>query len=81
MCMRTTIELTDKQRARLLDLAAQRGLKGFSALVQEAVDRYLDEAGARHQTAREAIAVLGTFDDEEADALRESMRRARGNWR
>ena len=40
---RTTIELTDLQRAQLLELAARRGERGFSKLVQEAVDAYLRE--------------------------------------
>ena len=39
--MRTTVEITSAQRARLLALAARRGDKGFSRLVQEALDAYL----------------------------------------
>jgi predicted DNA-binding protein len=39
--MRTTIEIPDDQRARLLELAARRGEKGFSALVREALELYL----------------------------------------
>src|SRR3972149_4767993 len=41
--MRTTVEITDEQRARLLELAARRGEKGFSKLVQEALERFIDE--------------------------------------
>jgi predicted transcriptional regulator len=44
--MRTTIELRDDQRARLLEIAAREGRKGFSHLIQEAVDRFLEEAPA-----------------------------------
>jgi hypothetical protein len=33
--MRTTIEITPVHRARLLELAARRGVKGFSHLVNE----------------------------------------------
>ena len=40
-CMRTTVEITDAQRAGLLELAARRGEKGFSRLVQEAVEAIL----------------------------------------
>ena len=39
--MRTTIELTDEQRAALLAKAARRGMRGYSQLVQEALARYL----------------------------------------
>ena len=39
--MRTTIELKPEHRARLLELAARRGEKGFSSVIAEAVDAYL----------------------------------------
>ena len=42
--MRTTIELKDESRARLLDMAARRGEKGFSTIIGEAVDLYLRTA-------------------------------------
>ncbi|MBX3274986.1 MAG: hypothetical protein KF729_32275 [Sandaracinaceae bacterium] len=79
--MRTTIELTDAQRAKLLDLAAQRGLKGFSPLIREAVDKYLEEQAGRLERVRAAQGVLGTFDDDAGERLAESMRRARSDWR
>jgi hypothetical protein len=44
-----TIELSDAQRARLLELAAERGAKGFSELVREAIDHCLAENAARRQ--------------------------------
>ena len=40
--MRTTVELKDKHRAKLLELAARRGQKGFSDLLAEAIDVYLE---------------------------------------
>ena len=40
--MRTTVELSDEQRAALLSLAAKRGLRGYSMLVQEALAQYLN---------------------------------------
>ena len=45
--MRTTVEITDAQRAELLKLAAQRGEKGFSAVIREALDLYLRQHRAR----------------------------------
>jgi metal-responsive CopG/Arc/MetJ family transcriptional regulator len=79
--VRTTIELTDRQRAKLLELAAERGEKGFSRLVQEAIDRYLEENAARRERVVAALAVGGTLDDAAADALEQSVRRMRGTWR
>ena len=39
--MRTTFDLSNEQRAGLLALAARRGLRGYSLLIQEALTRYL----------------------------------------
>ncbi len=79
--MRTTIEIPDELRARLLELAARRGEKGFSRLVQEAVAAYLDEEERRERLAREAESALGSLSGPEADALEESVRVARASWR
>jgi len=79
--MRTTVEITDHQRARLLELAARRGHKGFSRLVQEALDRYLQEQAGHDDRVDAALAVLGSLDDEEAERLEASVRELRGRWR
>ena len=79
--MRTTIELPDSLRARLLHLAASRGEKGFSNLVREAVESYLAGLGNREEGRRRAAEVLGTVPDADADRLEESVRRLRERWR
>ncbi|MDQ3265273.1 MAG: hypothetical protein M3Y59_16720 [Myxococcota bacterium] len=79
--MRTTIELSDVQRAELLRLAAERGEKGFSRLIQEAVDRYLEEQGSRSDRTEAALRLEGTLDNAGAEALERSVREARSLWR
>ena len=79
--MRTTVEIPDGQRARLLELAARRGEKGFSRLVQEAIAMYLDAQARREEKVRGALAVLGSFDDEAAGRLEASVRELRSRWR
>lgn len=79
--MRTTVEIPDGQRARLLELAARRGEKGFSRLVQEAIAMYLDAQAQREERVRGALAVLGSFDDEAAGRLEASVRELRSRWR
>lgn len=79
--MRTTIDLTDEQRASLLDLAARRGEKGFSRLVQEAIDRYLADEADRLARVERALQVAGSFDDQAAQALKDSIQNLRGRWR
>ena len=79
--MRTTVEITDEQRAKLLELAAQRGEKGFSAIVRDAIDHYVEERLGRRDLVRRALQTLGTLDDEAASALERSVRDLRGTWR
>ncbi len=79
--MRTTVEITDTQRAKLLEIAAERGQKGFSLLVQEAIDLLLAEHISRRDRVRAAIDVLGTLTRDQAEELEASVREIRGRWR
>jgi len=79
--MRTTIELRDDQRARLLEIAAREGRKGFSHLIQEAVDRFLAEEEGRGEEVAAALEVVGSFTPEDAETLRERTRELREHWR
>lgn len=79
--MRTTIELPNRQRSRLLALSAERGERGFSRIVQEALDRYFDESAARAERVREALRMAGAMPKREADILREHVRGLRYGWR
>jgi len=80
-CMRTTIELTDDQRAELVRLAARRRLKGFSLIIQEAVDEYLRQQGGREKAIATALTLKGCLGIEEADELEERIRLIREQWR
>ncbi len=79
--MRTTIEMTDTHRAALLDLAARRGLKGFSEIIREALDLYLQGERQREERAARALRARGALDDDEVLALRDSVAEARATWR
>lgn len=79
--MRTTIEIPSEQRAKLLELAARRGEKGFSRIIQEALEHYLDEEARRQERVDAALSVLGSLSLEEADAMRDSVRTVRQRWR
>lgn len=87
MCMpaklslvRTTIELPDEQRARLLEIAARRGEKGFSGIIQEALDLYL-RSQQSSDAIEQALKSKGKFSEDEADALEASVRELRERWR
>ena len=79
--MRTTIELKDESRARLLEIAARRGEKGFSALIDEAVDMYLDAADANEARRRAALALRGRLGARETGRLRAATAALRESWR
>lgn len=79
--MRTTIEIRDDLRAKLLDLAARRGEKGFSRLVEEALDLYVGTEEAREAARRQALMVRSSLATDEADKLEERTRTIREEWR
>lgn len=79
--MRTTVEIRDDHRARLLELAARRGEKGFSRIVEEALDRYLASTSGREERVRRALGAIGSLDEEAARRLEESAERIRATWR
>jgi predicted transcriptional regulator len=80
LTMRTTIELSEEQRARLLELAARRSEKGFSRLIGEALDHYLDNQ-LSHEALTRALSAKGSFSAKEADALQSATAEIRSRWR
>ncbi|MEM7482550.1 MAG: hypothetical protein AAF481_15345 [Acidobacteriota bacterium] len=79
--MRTTVELTDKQRAKLLELAARRGEKGFSGILQEALEQYFRIDEERNRKVSKAIRALGSLAPADADALEQEVQAVRQAWR
>ncbi len=79
--MRTTVEITDQQRARLVEIAASRGQKGFSVLVQEAIDLLLEREAARAAKVQRALGALGSLPGNEADEMLAIAEDSRSKWR
>jgi len=79
--MRTTIEIADEQRARLLEIAGARGEKGYSRLVREAIDLFLKERRRKESMVKAALAQRGALRDDEADEFEARTRQIRRNWR
>ena len=79
--MRTTVEIEDRQRAELLKIAAQRGEKGFSAIVRDALDLYLRQQRGKREAVAKALELQGTFSEVDADALESSVLKLRERWR
>ena len=64
-----------------MEVAARRGLKGFSLIVQEAIEQYLEQTASKNERLQAALSVLGTMDTAEADEIEESVQELRGRWR
>ncbi|MDQ3659501.1 MAG: hypothetical protein M3454_00265 [Actinomycetota bacterium] len=76
--MRTTVEISDQQHRALTELASRRRIRGFSLLVQEAIDLYLAEEGSA--AAEAALALEGALSDQEADELERRIEEAWSSW-
>jgi Ribbon-helix-helix protein, copG family len=71
--MRTTVELSERTYTRLRAKAAERGMRGFSALVEEALERHLDSGseGDLGSALAEAEGAWSAGDVEEWERARE----------
>ena len=78
--MRTTVELSATHRARLLRLAAERGEKGFSRFIAEALDGYFENQGVGDDR-ESARRLRGVLDEADARELEQRVRMIRENWR
>ncbi|MGA8153799.1 MAG: hypothetical protein WB952_22810 [Terriglobales bacterium] len=79
--MRTTVEMKAEHRSALLALAARRGEKGFSAVLAEAIEEYLDGERTRAQRRKELLSLAGSLSVEDAKNLRNTATSLRENWR
>jgi len=77
--MRTTVEITEQQHRELSALAQRRGLRGFSALVQEALDVYLSDLSTSETDL--LLGLEGIIDDEQEREMRGRIDAARTTWR
>lgn len=79
--MRTTIEMKPEHRARLLEMAARRGEKGFSSVITEAIEAYLRDHAKNDEARKKALQAGGSLDRKEAEQLRRRAAEIRANWR
>lgn len=77
--VRTTIEISDQQHRALSTLAQHRGLRGFSQLVQEALDSYLADLG--QVEVGTLLALEGILDGQQEQEMRSRIEATRATWR
>ncbi len=77
--MRTTIELSDRQRQLLYTIATQRGMRGFSRIIEEALERYFDEYLKKQ--GESVLHLRGTWSEEEGQLLQDSVKELKAQWK
>ena len=77
--MRTTVELSDRTYARLRARAAERGLRGFSSIVEEALERLLEQDGEDDLVAALAEAE-GAWSESDVKEWEQACEEAWATW-
>jgi hypothetical protein len=77
--MRTTVEITEEQHRALSAIAQRRGVRGFSALVQEALDGYL--ANLNTDEVDLLLGLEGVLAESDAQEMRSRINDVRTTWR
>jgi metal-responsive CopG/Arc/MetJ family transcriptional regulator len=78
--MRTTVELSDPLYRRLRAAAAERGLRGFSELVEEAVDAYLQREDERRDLVRAIESAAGAWSEDDVREWERAKDEAWSSW-
>jgi hypothetical protein len=79
--IRTAIELSNKHQFRLRAIAVTWGWRGFSRVIEQAIDFYLDHH-ARAEIARMVLLERrGTWSVNEARKIAQTIIEVRGLWR
>jgi hypothetical protein len=79
--MRTTVEMKPEHRSALLTIAARRGDKGFSGVLEDAIEQFLEAERMRRRKREEVINLAGSLSPEEAAELRDRTHVLREHWR
>lgn len=76
--MRTTIELSDQTYTRLRAKAAERGMRGFSSIVEEALERFL--AGGVEDVDSALAEAEGAWSASDVDEWERAREEAWASW-
>ena len=79
--MRTTIEISNELRAKLLALAARMGIRGYSEIVNQAIEEYIARHEARREDLEEVLNLRGSLDSVEAEEAAEVTRAFWSRWK
>jgi hypothetical protein len=77
--MRTTVELSSRTYTRLRARAAERGMRGFSAIVEEALERHLDRV-KDPDLGPELAEAEGAWSEDEVEDWERARKEAWATW-
>jgi hypothetical protein len=80
-CMRTTIELSDPVYRRLKSVAVDRGIRGLSPIVEEALSEYFQAELQRRRSTDAIVAAEGAWSDMDVDEWERERQEAWATWR
>jgi predicted DNA-binding protein len=78
--MRTTIEISDHHRSILLSLAAKKGMRGYSGIIKEALNHYIECQVKSAAVKREILKMKGSWTSEETKKTKARLAEMRKNW-
>lgn len=79
--MRTTVELSGPVYRRLKAVAVDRGLRGFSPIVEEALSEYFQSELRRRHLTSAIAAARGAWSEEDAAEWEREREQAWATWR
>ena len=79
LAMRTTIELPDDLRQRVVSEAAARNLRGYSQVIVDALRAYFD--GRKDDRQSVVARVRGSLNAQAAEVEARRLAEVRANWR
>jgi hypothetical protein len=78
--MRTTIEIQDRYRSILHSLAVKKGLRGYSTIIEDALDTYIDGLSRKDSLKNEILQMMGSWQEEEISQVKDKIKEMRKNW-
>lgn len=78
--MRTTIEIPGDIRQKLVSEAAQKNMKGYSAIIVKALREYFEKQDAG-ETGKEIRKLRGSLSQKEYEKALEMLETGRTQWR
>ena len=75
------MEMRPEHRAALLAMASRRGHKGFSAVLGEAIESFLQGEVERERRRKTLLSLAGSISKKDRDDLLREVKELRESWR